>query len=229
MVELEDYFRLLIKYSWILILAIVVATAGALGLSKLQTPIYRSTVYLTVWPGRLEWGLQQTIKGIMRNYAGIIQSRQTAAEVIKRLGLNMSPDEVRAGMKVRPIESDFMIQIDVDHTDPLVARDIAQVTADIFVERIRTKMLDQDKRDRVEVGVRDYALPGVLHRPKWKVNALAGAMLGLLVGVLASFTIEWLRADTLRSGDDVERHVGIAVLGIVPVSSADSATGRRRP
>lgn len=226
--ELKDYFRLLVKRGWIIVLAVIIATAGALLAARLQTPVYRSTIYLNVWPGRLEWGLQQTIKGIMRNYAGIIRSRQTAEQVIARLGLAMSPDELKANMKVSSIESDFLIQIDVDHADPLIARDIAQATAEIFVEQITAKMLDQDKRDRVEVGIRDYALPGTLHRPKWKINALAGAMLGLLAGLLISLTLEWLQSDTIRTGEDVERHVGVSLVGVVPIAPPGAGAGRPR-
>ena len=226
--ELSDYVRLLLKRAWIIALAVIVFAAGALVLSRLQTPVYRSTIFLNVWPGRLDWGLQQTIKGIMRNYAGIIRSRQTAEEVVLRLGLDMSPDTLREDMKVSSIESDFLIQIDVDHADPLVARDIAQTTAEAFVERINAKMLDQDKRDRVEVGIRDYALPGGLHRPKWKIYGLAGAMLGLLFGVLVSFAIEWLEAETIRADDDIEKDIGVPVLGVVPVSSGESDPGRAK-
>ncbi|MBC8252440.1 MAG: hypothetical protein H8E35_00230 [Ardenticatenia bacterium] len=226
--ELREYFRILLRRGWIIILTIVVAVAGAVVLSKVQTPEYRSTIYLNVWPGRLDWGLQQVVKGLMRNYAGIIRSRGMALEVSERLEMDVAPDRLMADMTVSPIESDFLIRIDVDNEEAMVARDIAQVSAEIFVEQITAYMLDQDKQDRVEVSIRDYALPGTLHKPKLKINVLAGALFGLVVGMVIVFFLEWLEADIIRTSDDLEQHTGVAVLGVIPVVTAVATrTGKR--
>jgi capsular polysaccharide biosynthesis protein len=227
-VELVDYLRILIKRGWLILLAIVIGVTGAFAISKVQTPEYRSTIYLNVWPGRLDWGLQQTVKGLMRNYAGIIRSRSMAEDVSRRLELDMAPDTLMAAMTVSSIESDFMIRIDVDTEEPLISRDIAQTSAELFVEDITAYMLNQDKQDRVEVSIRDYALPGTLHKPKLKINVLAGALFGLVLGVVVLFVLEWLQADIIRTSDDLEEQAGLAVLGVIPVSAAASRAVRRR-
>jgi len=219
-VQLRDYFRILAKRGWIIALLTVITPASALVFSYVQTPVYRSTIYLNVWPARLDWGLQQVITNLMRNYAGQIPSRQPAAKVIDRLQLDITPDDLRAKLTVDPIEEDSLIQIDADDYDPLIAPDIAQTTAEIFVEDIKVYMLEQDQRDRVEVSVRDYALPGVLHKPKWKINALAGAIFGILIGGLLVYILEWLEADIIRTAEDMERRLGVAVLGIIPAGTS---------
>ena len=227
--QLRDYFRIIAKRGWIIALLTVITTASALVFSYVQTPVYRSTIYLNVWPARLDWGLQQVITNLMRNYAGQITSRQTAAKVIDRLQLDITPDDLRAKLTVDPIEEDSLIQIDADDYDPLIARDIAQTTAEVFVEDIKVYMLEQDQRDRVEVSVRDYALPGVLHKPKWKINALAGAIFGILIGGLLVYILEWLEADIIRTAEDMERRLGVAVLGIIPaVTSGPRQQAKRR-
>jgi capsular polysaccharide biosynthesis protein len=226
-VQLKDYLRIITKRGWIILLVAVITTASALVFSRIQTPVYRSTIYLNVWPARLDWGLQQTIKGLMRNYTGTIASRDTAMKVIDRLQLDITPDELREKLTVTSIESDFLMQIDADDYDPLIARDIAQTTAEVFVERISVYMLDQDKAERVEVSIRDYALPGALHKPKWKINALAGAIFGIIIGGLVVFILEWLQADTLRTSEDVEARIGVAVLGIIPNTTSRSRATRR--
>ena len=86
-----------------------------------------------------------------------------------------------------------------DDFDPLIARDIAQTTAEVFVERIKVSMLEQDQRDRVQVSIRDYPLPGILYKPKWKINTLAGGLFGVIAGVLVVFLLEWLEADVIRT------------------------------
>ncbi|OGO05496.1 MAG: hypothetical protein A2Y73_05895 [Chloroflexi bacterium RBG_13_56_8] len=221
--ELRDYFRIIAKRGWIIAVAMCITAVSALAFSWVQTPIYRSTIYLNVWSARTDWGLQQTIKMVMRNYALNIESRQTATEVINRLQLDITPDELREKLTISPIESDFVIQIDADDYDPLIARDIAQTTANVFVEFISEFMLEQDKGDRIEVNILDSALPGILHKPKWKINTLAGAAFGVLVGTMVVFILEWLESDIIRTAEDTERHTGMAVLGAIPSASGNAS------
>ena len=226
--QLQDYFRILIKRGWVILLALVIGAGLGFGISKVQTPEYRSTIYLNVWPGRLDWGLQQTVKGLMRNYAGIIRSRDMAVRVSQELELDLTPDDIAANMTVSPIESDFLIRIDVDSEEPGIARDIAQTSAELFVEDISAYMLNQDKTDRVEISIRDYALPGTLHKPKLKINVLAGAIFGAILGLLVVFLLEWLQADVIRSTDDLEEQAGMAVLGVIPAEAAPARSVKGR-
>lgn len=227
--QLRDYIRLLTKRLWLIILITVLTATCAFVFSKLQRPVYRSTVYLNVNPARLDWGLQQSIQNLMRNYAGVIGSREIASEVIDRLQLDITPDQLREKLTVSPIESDFLIEIDADDYDPLIARDIAQTTAEVFVEHIKVIMLDQDKADRVNVSIRDYALPGELHKPKWKINTLAGALFGLVAGILVVFLLEWLETDVIRSTQDIERQTHLSVLGVIPSTSANAGKRKNKP
>jgi len=226
-VPLRDYLAVLRKRGWIIILVALITAAGAFVFSKVQTPVYRSSIKLNVIPARLDWGLQQVIKAMMRNYAGQIQSRKNLAQVIERTQLDITPEQLAEKIKVSPIESDLLMQIDVDDYDPILAAQIAQTTAEVFVEQIKVYMLDQDKRDRVEVSIRDNAPPGVLHHPKWKINTIAGLAFGTLIGAIVVFILEWLESDTIRSSEDVERNVGIAVMGVIPAIH-NSGRHRRR-
>ena len=223
--QLKEYLQIIGKRAWIVALVTVVAMGLAMLVSKLQTPEYRSAVYLNVIPARLDNSLQITTKALMRNYASNIRSRDTATTVINRLQLDLTAEQMAEKISVRPIEEDFMIQIDADDEDPFIARDIAQTTAEVVVEDIKVYMLDQDKRDRVEVNIRDYAIPGGLHKPKWKINVLAGGVLGVLAGTVLTFVLKWLEAEIVQTADDVEAHLGIGVLGAIPTSAASS---RRR-
>ncbi|NLX43700.1 MAG: hypothetical protein GXY79_09520, partial [Chloroflexi bacterium] len=132
--ELREYFRIIGRRGWIIILTMVLAVGGALIGSRLQTPVYRSTIYLNVFPGRLDFGLQQTVVSVMRNYSGIITSRTTAQEVITRLQLDITPAQLSEKITVKPIESDLQIRIDADDYDPIIASAIAQTAAEVFVE-----------------------------------------------------------------------------------------------
>ncbi|MBC7234995.1 MAG: hypothetical protein H5T69_04075 [Chloroflexi bacterium] len=214
----QAYYRLFARRIWIIILSMAFGFAVALLVSRLQTPIYRSTVYMNMRPRRLDWGLQQTIKGLMRNYAVNVTSRETALQVIEALELPLTSDQLRSKLRVTPIESDFLLRLDADDPDPALAQAIAQTTAEKFVARIHDYMLKQDKRDRVELTIRDYALPGTLHRPKLKIYLAAGGMAGALLGVLVVFILRWMESETIENSQDLERCTGLLTVGTIPES-----------
>ncbi len=225
--ELKEYFRILGKRGWIIILCMVIVAASAFVFSRIQRPVYRSTVYLNVVPARLDYGLQQVVRGVMRNYAGTISSRPNAQEVIDRLQLDITPEQFLSKITVSPNEADLVLQINADDYDPLIARDIAQTSAEVFTEQIDKYMLDQDKQDRVSVTIRDYALPGTLHKPKWKINVVAGAGFGVIIGVAIVFILEWLASEIIRRPEDIERQMDLAVLGVIPQQGRPAARGER--
>jgi len=223
-VDPRHYLRILIRRGWIIVLVAVVTAGSAFVFSKLQTVTYRSSIQLNVIPGRLDWGLQQTIKNLMRNYSGEIKSRTTAQRIINREQLDLTIDDLLDKLTVSPIESDFLMQIDVDDIDPARAQLIAQTAAEIFVEDKRVAMLEQDKRDRVDVTIRDNASPAGVFWPKTTLLVLAGALFGLLAGALVVLGLEWLAGDIIRETQDIERCSDLTVLGAIPASASSRST-----
>jgi capsular polysaccharide biosynthesis protein len=146
-----------------------------------------------------------------------------AQQVIDELQLDITTDTLLADVTVAPIPEDFLIQIDADRLNPDEARDVASRFAHDFVAFHAAQILDIDRRDRVTIRILEDARYGWVHWPKTKTLAVAGGVLGLLIGLLLAFGIEYLQADVLRTTDDVERHVGVAVLGAVPIMASEGA------
>lgn len=228
--ELHDYWRILVRRGWIVVLAMLITAASAYFWSKAQVPVYQSTVYINVRPARLDWGLQQTIKQVMRNYARQIKSVSMAQRVIEDHELDLSPYALVEKINVSPIESDLLLQIDVRDTDPVVAAEIANSVAEEFVAEIEVFNTKQRQEDRVEVSILDYAQPGALFSPKTKINTVAGALLGAVVGGLIVLVLEFLD-DTIKTPDDVKRHVGadLMVLGTIPPAPEEPVFPTRQP
>jgi capsular polysaccharide biosynthesis protein len=215
-VELKEYLSALVKRGWVILLVAAVAAISAFGISQLQTVKYRSTIDMNVIPARLDWGLQETIKNLLRNYSGQIKSRTMAQDVINRAQLDLTIDDLLTKMTVSPVESDFLIRIVTTDTDPKRAQLIAQTTAEIFAENVRVYMLEQDKRDRVDVSIQDEATEGVVFWPKPGLLALAAGVFGLLAGALVVVGLQWLSTDIMRTSNDIERHAELTVLGTIP-------------
>ena len=227
--ELMKYLRVLLRKWWVIALACVVTVTSAVVFSEIQPPIYRSSAVLQVIPARYDYGLTLAAEQLLRQFANQIHTTSTAQQVIDELQLDITVDKLLAGVTVASIPEDFLIQVDADRPDPQEARDVASAFARDFVAFHAAEMLDIDRQDRVQIRILEDAKYGWVHWPKTKTLALAGGVLGLLIGLLLAFGLEYLESDVLRSTDDVEWHVGVAVLGSIPtIRGGDGATDREK-
>ncbi len=224
--ELSQYVRVLARKWWIIVLVCVIAVTGAVIFSEVRAPIYRSSAVLQVIPARYDYGLTLAAEQLLRQFANQIHTTNMAQQVIDQLKLDSNPDDLLANVTVAPIPEDFLIRIDVDRASAEEARDVASAFSHNFVAFHAAQILDIDRRDRVQIRMLEDARYGWVHWPRTKTLALAGGVLGLLVGLLLAFGLEYLESDVLRSLEDVERHVGIPVLGSIPTIGAPERSGR---
>jgi capsular polysaccharide biosynthesis protein len=224
--ELLDYLRILRRRGWIIVLLAVIAAASTYGVSKMMTPIYRAEVKLNVVPARADLGLSSAAKDLLRNYGINIHSHTLAQKVIDRAQLDMTTYDLLAKMNVNAETSDFTILIDARDPNPNVAIQIVQTAAELFVEDRREWNAQQDRQDRIDVSLVDDARDAPLYSPKTKINTLAGGIAGALLGGVIVFFLEWLESNVVQTSQDVERTLGVPVLGAVPVTSDGSGTRR---
>jgi capsular polysaccharide biosynthesis protein len=132
--------------------------------------------------------------------------------------LDMKSDALLSKLFVSSDASSFTMQIEARDEDPEVAMHIAQTAAEVFVNDREEWNQRQRKEDRVEVAILDsvYFLGYQQYSPNTKINVLAAALFGALVGVLVIFFLEWLETGVIRTADDVERVAGVEVLGAIP-------------
>ena len=110
---LSEYARILYRRGWILALLAVLTAAAAFVFSRLQTPIYKSTIYILVQPARTDFGLTQSAKLLLRSYVSWMDTDNRAREVIELLQLDKEPANLRSDVTIASDDSRFVIQIDV--------------------------------------------------------------------------------------------------------------------
>jgi capsular polysaccharide biosynthesis protein len=213
--ELADYFNILRRRGWIIILVAAITAASAYGFSKLQTPVYKATVHVSINPARADFGLTQSAKWLLRNYVAIIDSNKWAEDVIQRLNLDMTPGQLRSNVIIASDDSRFTIQVDVKDTDPGQATGIANEWAQLLVEWREQENADQRKEDQVKAYQIDAATWGIFS-PKTKINVVAGGVLGVLLAGVIIFFLQWVESGIVRSASDVERQLGLTILGAIP-------------
>ncbi len=224
-----DYLRILRRRGWIILLMAALAAASAFVFSRLQTPVYKSTIYLLVKPSRTDLGLTQSAKTLLRSYVKWLDTRSNAEKVINdpELQLDRTADSLKSDVTISSDDSSFIIQIDVKDPDPATANKIAQKWAALFVQWRESENANVRQEDWVTAEVLDAPVI-VRYRPQTAVNTLAGAILGGVLGGVIIFVLEYLESSVVRSPQDVERVLGLSVLGAIPILETAQASARRR-
>ena len=222
---IQDYGGVVRRYGWIVIVAVLLAGLLSYGVSFFQVEMYRATVHVSTVPARPDWGLGNSAKELMRNFVLNIKTFEVAEEVIARAQLDMHPSEFLRLTDVAPDASTFTIEIEARSRDKIVAKVMALTLADYFADERTAYYAQQDKRDRIEVKIVSTAIEAAQYQPQPLVNALAGGILGFLLGVGLILLLIWVESGFLRTPDSVERTLGLAVLGAIPVTASGSTTG----
>ncbi len=225
---LQQYARVLWKRGWIIILLAALTTLSAIAFSKLQTPIFRSSVTLSVYPARPDYGQTLAIKNVLRLYVRQMQSPFITQQVIDKLQLDVTPEKFLTYVNFNADEADLVITIEARHPLSANAPKIAQTLSETFLSFHNQENLQIDQRDRILVGLLNNATSPELFSPKTSINAIAGAILGALIGVLIIFALEWLEADVVRTTEDVERYLGVPALGLIPTVANGTARSASR-
>jgi capsular polysaccharide biosynthesis protein len=216
--ELQDYLSIARRRWWIVVLVAVVAMVTAYGYSKLQTPVYKSTMELFIQPARTDFGLTQSAKQLLSSYIGIIFNKSNADVVRANLNLDYSKDRIFGSTKAADDAARFAVQIEVRDYDGETANRIASQWGTLFANWRNTENAKQRREDRVDVILGD---PPVYTQdyPRTGVNTIAGGIVGGLVGLLIVVALEWAQADVLRKESDIERKLALPVIGAIPAES----------
>ncbi|MCS7054670.1 MAG: Wzz/FepE/Etk N-terminal domain-containing protein [Thermoflexales bacterium] len=213
--ELQDYIQIVKRRWWIVVLTAVFAAVGAFVFSRLQTPIYKSSMKLTIQPARTDFGQTQAAKQLLLSYISIIRTERNAAEVGKRLQLDYSPAYIYGQTRMADDAASYGVEIEVRDYDGETANRIAREWAQLFVEFRNRDNAKQRREDRVEAILGDDPRY-VQDYPRTGVNTAAGLLLGLAVGVAIAALLEWRQSALLQTARDVERNLALPVVGAIP-------------
>jgi capsular polysaccharide biosynthesis protein len=214
--DLRAYLDIIRRRGWIIIAVAVLALVAAFGVSRLQTKIYRATARISAVPARPDWGLGSSAKELLRNFVSNLNTHDAANLVISRAQLDMNSYDLLAKLTISAEPENFLLRIDAKDQDPEIAKLIVSTMANQFVDERMAYYQTLDKDNRIEVKLVDSVIDAPLYRPKPSTNALAGGVLGALIGALIVLALEWMAADILATAQNVERTLELPVLGAIP-------------
>ena len=115
-----------------------------------------------------------------------------------------------------------IVSISVTDEDPYTASEIANAVRDMAAEHIQSVM------DIEAVNVVDTAnIPNEKASPSLAKNGVIGGLLGVIIA-MAAVIIIYLTNDTIKVEEDVERYLGLSVLGSIPFSEKESRSKKKK-
>jgi len=220
-IDLREYFEILRRRAWVLVLITVVAVlvSGILSFFVLS-PVYEASTILIVMKNResgvMEYNELLLAQRLAKTYSEIAKSHRVARLVAEKVKEVEVTELMEGAISVRPIPDTELLEIVAQHSDPETAVELADTVATVFSEEIQKIMQVQN------VDVIDQAqLPEEPVKPRKMLNMAVAGVLGIMLGVFAIFLLEFL--DTrITSEEDITRHLQLPVLGVIPKIEPDS-------
>ena len=213
--NLGDYVRIVVRRGWLMLLLAVLASGSAYYLSTRQAPIWRATQVVLLQPSRIDLGLTEASKSAIENNIAYIDSSLRAQQVIERLNLDMQPQDLMGNATIVSNRNNLTVRIEVDSYAPEVAGDIAREWGNLLIEYRNEQNQIARREDRMNAMLQD--VPTIaLQRPRPKINAAAGGVLGLILGAAVVLVLEFIESSVVRSREDVERTLDLNVLASIP-------------
>jgi capsular polysaccharide biosynthesis protein len=208
-----------------LIVLITIAAALISGLISyfLITPIYQTSTQLLVNQAKTEQQMYnpaevQTNLQLISTYNVIMKSPVILEKVAKNLDLNLTPEQLSSKITVQNEQDSQVVNVTVQDKDPGIAADIANETARVFQAEIVEIMNVDNVSILAPAEVKENMSPV---KPQPLLNIAIAIVVGLMAGVGLAFLLEYLD-NTVKSEQDVEKLLGLPVLGSVTTIEASA-------
>lgn len=235
-IDLIDLLFFLKKKIWVVVAAFVLfAALGAGYTTFFVKDTYTAKTRMYVLNRTYESGPVSSDYNIsdymIEDYKVLITGENVAKEVIKTLDLKISASQLASKVSVEAINDTRVLQIKVVDTDPQRAADIANCVREVAGEQLK-EIMDLDAVNLVY----EAEVPKGKSGPSLTRNTAVAAILGVVIAV-AVLVVIYVLDDTIRTEEDVERRMGLSVLGVIPVSpemevmarnTADSANSEKK-
>ena len=200
---------------------------GIICISKfIMVPQYSSTAQMYVFTKSTSitnLADLQTSSNLTNDYKVVITGRPVLEQVIENLKLE---DETYGSLgekvAVNNPSNSRILEITVTHPNPEVAKLIADEIAKVSGAFISDKM-DQDPPSIIQYG---YVAVAPIS-PNVMMNTVLGAAIGAFLA-MAIVIISYLLNDTIMSTEDIERKLGLHVLGSLPLEEVEYDGKKKR-
>lgn len=215
-ISLGELFSILKRSKWLIAsLAIIAALITFLLSSYVISPTYEASTQVLVAPketqnNMIDSSQVQSSVALVNTYRVIIQS----PAILEPVQENVvgAPDNISNLITVNSEQNSQVINIKVQHTNPVLAADIANEISTVFAEEVSELMSGVDN---VKV-LSSASVPVFPVSPNVLLNTAIATVLGLMIGVAIAF-LKVVLDRRIKTEQDVESILELPVLGSIPV------------
>lgn len=221
-INLEELFKFfLARITYILITMVLFIIIGLLYILFVVTPMYHSSTTLILVGNNENQNstvLQSELnlnKNLVATYSEIVKSRSVLNQVIDKLNLSISAEELSKNINVTSVENTEIIKIQVSNEDNKLAKNIASATSEVFMSEIQKiyKLTNVSVVDEASLENNPYNISVVK-------QLFIAAALGFICSAGVIFLIFYFDT-TIKSSKDIEEKLGLSVLGNVTVANKE--------
>lgn len=215
-IDLREIFGML-KKRWLMIFSITAVAVIAAGIISffVLTPVYESSSTLLVnykqnQESVMTYNDLTMSQKLVNTYSEIIKSRSIAEDVLKKIDLDLTPEQLAGKITVSKVNDTEIIRVKVSDTDPEVAALIANTVSDVFKKEIKS-IMEVDNVSTIDTAKVSESPVS----PNKMMNIAIAGVLGIMLSVGLVFVLEFLDR-TYKTPADVERHLGLPIIGAIP-------------
>lgn len=222
----ELFFYFLGKASYIIGAGAALAALALAVTVFFITPKYTSTTSMYVLNRQTAESITnsdlQSSTYLTQDYMELIKSRTVVEAVIANMKLDQTYESILEAMSVSAQSDTRIISIRITDEDPYLARDIANAI------RVAAAAQIQQVMNTEAVNVVDEAdIPTVKSSPSIRKNVLVAGFLGVFLAAVW-FTVLFLMNDKVINADDIERYLGLSILGQMPLNEEEIKAKKKR-
>ncbi len=208
----------LVKKWWVILSVSLVCAVVGFCVSAFVLPdeyLASSRIYILNGPSTsaMSYSDYQISSQIAADYKVLITGRNVTTEVIEQLDLDLTCEELEKKITVEALENTRVIEIAIRDTDPQQAMDIANCVRTVASTQI-AQIMDVESVNLV------YAadLPEEPVGPDVLLITILSFVWGLFMVCFILSIVHYID-DTIRTEEDVEKYLGISIMGVIPKSS----------
>ncbi len=218
-IDLTEILTLLLRKSWIIILAMIIGGATAYGItSEFITPQYESNALFCVNNSKKTTeGLQVTSadisasKSLVDTFMVILKSRTTLHEIIEEVDCDYTTQELSSMISSEAVNATEIFKVTVTNPDPIIAEEITVAVTEIMPKKV-TDLIEGSSVKIVDTA----STPLNPSSPNYQKNIILGIALGMLLSIGVIVVIKLLDQKVSSSEYLKDQYSDIPILAIIP-------------
>ncbi|MBQ8416647.1 MAG: hypothetical protein IJX13_07110 [Clostridia bacterium] len=225
---------LILKRCWWLMLAVLVVVFAVVYLFITGNHEDEYTATATVWamnmPGTGGVATSDVSIGtsLINDYKQLITTQGVLEEVIEKESLAaLSPAKLASMISISHQTNTRVMYVSVTSASPQSAQKIVNSLVDVFCDRLNAKHNGPDEDAKDLVTVWDEAEEPIV--PSNRVSILQIALIAFVcaLAVYGVYFVLYLMDDKINTAEDVEKYLGVSMLGVIPNRQDATRRGRR--